>query len=294
VQVQHDTWQTSGGPEEILEPDLPIIDPHHHYWDKHPSRHFVSRYMIEELAADVNCGHNVVSTVYMQSTTAGWARADGPEEMKPVGESELMQGVAVMGESGLYTKCRVAAGIIGTVDLTLGAAVEPVLLAHRAVARNFRGIRFRGGQSESIPFDDPSFIEGLKVLERLGLTWDCCAPPRTPARCLSRALSGSGHAQRRPRSRERPHRPILSLTCSLRGAGGPETHPLDLEGVLGGICRVARACPSLTIIVDHCGGAVGPLCFDAEPEKRAEWERTHASHTPLTPHAQRPHSSVAR
>ena len=182
VQVRHDTWQTSGGPEEILEPELPIIDPHHHYWDKHPSRHFVSRYMIEELAADVNCGHNVVSTVYMQSTTAGWARADGPEEMKPVGESELMQGVAVMGESGLYTKCRVAAGIIGTVDLTLGAAVEPVLLAHRAVARNFRGIRFRGGQSESIPFDDPSFIEGLKVLERLGLTWDCCqcAPAHGP------------------------------------------------------------------------------------------------------------------
>ena len=119
--------------------------------------------------------------------------------------------------------------------LGTGAAVEPVLLAHRAVARNFRGIRFRGGQSESIPFDDPSFIEGLKVLERLGLTWDCC---------------------------------------------GPETHPLDLEGVLGGICRVARACPSLTIIVDHCGGAVGPLCFDAEPEKRAEWERTRASRPP--------------
>ena len=123
--MQHDTWQTSGGPEEILEPDLPIIDPHHHYWDKHPSRHFVSRYMIEELAADVNCGHNIVSTVYMQSTTAGWARADGPEGMKPVGESELMQGVAVMGESGLYTKCRVAAGIIGTVDLTLGIPTPP-------------------------------------------------------------------------------------------------------------------------------------------------------------------------
>ena len=123
--MQHDTWQTSGDPEEILEPDLPIIDPHHHYWDKHPSRHFVSRYMIEELAADVSCGHNIVSTVYMQSTTAGWARADGPEGMKPVGESELMQGVAVMGESGLYTKCRVAAGIIGTVDLTLGIPTPP-------------------------------------------------------------------------------------------------------------------------------------------------------------------------
>ncbi|MBV9775672.1 MAG: hypothetical protein JO143_01345, partial [Acetobacteraceae bacterium] len=33
--------------EDILEPDLPIIDPHHHLWDR-PG----SRYYLDELLAD--------------------------------------------------------------------------------------------------------------------------------------------------------------------------------------------------------------------------------------------------
>eukprot|EP01046_Picozoa_sp_COSAG06_P110960 COSAG06_NODE_57531_length_280_cov_0.574586_1_plen_69_part_01 len=69
----------------------------------------------------------------------------------------------MQGESGRYGACRIGAGIVGTVDLSLGAeVVEPVLLQHRQVARNFRGVRFRGGQAESIPFGDAKFLSSLR------------------------------------------------------------------------------------------------------------------------------------
>ena len=38
--------------EEALEPELPIIDPHHHLWD-HPT----SRYELDEIMADIAEGH---------------------------------------------------------------------------------------------------------------------------------------------------------------------------------------------------------------------------------------------
>jgi predicted TIM-barrel fold metal-dependent hydrolase len=178
--------------------------------------------MVEEIARDVGGGHNITHTVYMQSNSAGWVRSDGPAEFMPVGESEFVQGVAVMGESGRFGTCRLGAGIVGTVDLSLGAEIiEPVLQEHQRVARNFLG-----GKAESIKFDDPSILSSLRVLERMGLTFDC---------------------------------------------NGPETHPLDFRGVLGGLCTVAKACPSLKVIVDHCGGAVGPATF-ADASKREEWE----------------------
>ena len=51
--------------EEILEPELPICDPHHHLWD-HPD----SRYLLDELIADTGSGHNVVSTVFVATVVA--------------------------------------------------------------------------------------------------------------------------------------------------------------------------------------------------------------------------------
>ena len=138
---------------------------------------FVSRYMVDEVAEDVGGGHNITHTVYMQSSSAGWVRADGPAEFMPVGETEFVQGVAVQGESGRYGPCRLGAGIVGTVDLSLGAErVEPVLREHQRVARNFRGVRFLGGQAESIQFGDPNILGSLRVLERMGLTFDCNGP----------------------------------------------------------------------------------------------------------------------
>src|SRR3954462_1093365 len=121
--------------EPILEPELPIIDPHHHLWDRGGWR-----YLLDELLADTNSGHNILATVFVQARAMN--RADGPEEMKPVGETEFVNGIAAMTASGIYGKIRACAGIVSHADLMLGARVEAVLEAHeRAGGGRFRGIR---------------------------------------------------------------------------------------------------------------------------------------------------------
>src|SRR5713101_910038 len=109
--------------EPILEPDLPIIDPHHHLWDR-PGW----RYLLDDLLRDVGSGHNIVATVFVQARAM--YRESGPDEMRPVGETEFVNGVAAMSASGTYGTTRVCAGIVGHADLTLGSRVEPVLAAH--------------------------------------------------------------------------------------------------------------------------------------------------------------------
>src|SRR5690349_18987252 len=74
--------------EEILEPSLPIVDPHHHLIDRPES----GTYLLPDLLADTGGGHNVVATVYLEWLSM--YRADGPAEMKPVGEVEFANGVA--------------------------------------------------------------------------------------------------------------------------------------------------------------------------------------------------------
>src|SRR5262245_25069787 len=113
--------------EEILEPERPICDPHHHLWD-HPER----RYLLDELLADTGSGHRVVYTVFVDCMPM--YRADGPEPLRPVGETEFVNGVAAMSASGAYGEGRVAAGIVGFADLTLGDRVGPVLDAHMAAS----------------------------------------------------------------------------------------------------------------------------------------------------------------
>ena len=125
--------------EDALEPDLPIVDPHHHLWD-HPG----SRYMLDEILRDTNSGHRVLATVFVECMSM--YRADGPESMRPVGETEFVNGIAAQSASGQYGDTRVAAGIVSFADLTLGDAVVPVLEAHIAAApARFRGIRHAGG-----------------------------------------------------------------------------------------------------------------------------------------------------
>ena len=77
--------------EPTLEPELPICDPHHHFWDFRPVRLPYQRYLLHELAADIYSGHNVRSTVFIE--TSSMYRPDGPEELRPVGEIEFVQGV---------------------------------------------------------------------------------------------------------------------------------------------------------------------------------------------------------
>jgi len=164
--------------EEILEPELEICDPHHHLWD-HPT----SRYLLDELLADTGSGHNVTHTVFVEC--ASMYRADGPVELRPVGETEFVQGVAAMSASGGYGATRVASGIVGMADLSLGDAVAPVLEAHIAASPNrFRGIRHASGwdptaeirNSHTNPpeglLGDPGFRRGFAHLSRLELSFD--------------------------------------------------------------------------------------------------------------------------
>ena len=127
-------------PGATLEPEIPICDPHHHFWDFRTERVPYQRYLLHELAADINCGHNVRSTVFIEARSM--YRPDGPEELRPVGEVEFVQGLAAASASGLYGPCRAAAAIVGHADLKLGDRVEPVLEALQAASPNrFRGIR---------------------------------------------------------------------------------------------------------------------------------------------------------
>lgn len=124
-----------GRDEQIIDPGLPIIDAHHHLYDR-PSM----RYMFEEFLSDAGAGHNIVASVYVE--TKEMARPDGPDVLRPLGEVEFANGVAAMGASGRYGSCRVAAAIVGHADLTQGDAVAELLDRSLSCAPDrFRGIR---------------------------------------------------------------------------------------------------------------------------------------------------------
>lgn len=163
--------------EEIVDPQLPICDPHHHLWD-HPG----SRYLLDELMLDTGSGHNVVSTVFVEC--ASMYRAGGPVAMQPVGETEFVNGVAAMSASGIYGDMRACAGIVSFADLTLGAAVGEVLDAHMAASPRFRGIRHASSwdaskevrNAHTKPSEhllaDVRFREGYAELGKRGLSFD--------------------------------------------------------------------------------------------------------------------------
>ena len=108
--------------EPTLEPEIPICDPHHHFWDLRPERIPYQRYLLHELVADVDCGHNVRSTVFIE--TRAMYRPAGPVEMRPVGEVEFVQGLAAASASGLYGSCRAAAAIARPGRVGAGSAAS--------------------------------------------------------------------------------------------------------------------------------------------------------------------------
>jgi hypothetical protein len=121
--------------EEILEPALEIVDPHHHLWVRNGHR-----YLIDELLADTGSGHNITQTVFVEC--GSMYRADAPAEMKPVGEIEFVNGTSAMSASGQFWKSRLCAGIVGHADLRLGDGVARVLEAEIAAGDGrFRSIR---------------------------------------------------------------------------------------------------------------------------------------------------------
>ena len=166
--------------EETLEPELPICDAHHHFWDYRTDRVPYHRYLLHELAADINSGHNVRSTVFLEARAM--YRQTGPEELRPVGEVEFVQGLAAASASGLYGPGQAAAAIVGHANLNLGDDVARVLDALQAASPNrFRGIRHNTSwdphpEVESRSFDgqlhSTDFRAGAQVLASRGLAYD--------------------------------------------------------------------------------------------------------------------------
>ncbi len=214
--------------EAILDPSLPIIDPHHHLWD-HPQE----RYLLDDLLADTASGHDIRATIFVQC--GAMYRAEGPEELRSLGETEFVTGAAAMSASGKYGPTRACAGIISMADLTLGDAVAPVLEAHLAIAGpRFVGVRNRTAWHPSPeirsnlvspppgPLEHPAFHAGARRLAAMGLSLDVWAY----------------HTQ------------------------------------MPAVLALARAVPELRLVVDHVGGplGVGPYA-GRRTEVFPEWRR---------------------
>jgi L-fuconolactonase len=163
--------------EQILEPDIAIVDPHHHLWLRSGYS-----YLLPELAADLASGHNIAATVYADCHSM--YRQVGPEAERSLGETEFVRGQAAMSASGAFGPARACEVMFGNVDVTLGAAVEPLLEQHiETSGGRFRGIRISSGwdADEKIPnvapeprlLVDSRVQEAASVLSRMCLTLDC-------------------------------------------------------------------------------------------------------------------------
>jgi predicted TIM-barrel fold metal-dependent hydrolase len=164
--------------EEVLDAARPIVDPHHHLWDRGGQR-----YLLDDITSDIASGHNVVATVYVEARSM--YRAKGPEAFRPVGEVEFANGAAAMSASGGYGPTAVCAGIVGHANLLLGDDVRPVLEAEISAGQGrFRGIRHSAAwDSDSNVAHmyaarprclllDPTFRKGFACLAPLGLSFD--------------------------------------------------------------------------------------------------------------------------
>jgi L-fuconolactonase len=223
-------WLAKRPREAALEPELPIIDPHHHFWDT-PQR---GRYLLPELLDDIAGGHNIVATVFLECRSM--YRQGGPAAMAPVGEVEFVNGIAAMSASGGYGPCRVAEGIVGHADLTLGARVREVLEAEiRVGGGRFRGIR------HGVSWDPNDAIQ--KFATRV-----------VPPHLLREAKFREGFAELAP----------LGLSFESW-----QYHPQLSDAV-----DLAHAFPDTTIILNHVGGVlgVGPYAGRRE-EILAGWKR---------------------
>jgi L-fuconolactonase len=237
--LNNDAWLARRPPEPILEPELAIIDPHHHLWDR--KQH---RYLLDELRADVGnidgSGHRVLATVFVDCVA--FYRADGPLALRPVGETEFANGVAAMCASGQLGELRACAGIVGFADLTLGAAVHEVLIAHIAAAGGpqgrFTGIRHAGG------WDASPMIRNSHTAPPQGLYGD--------------AAFRAGFAQLAP----------LGLSFEAW-----QYHPQLPE-----VIALARAFPDTAIVLNHVGGPLGVGPYSSQyagktDETFAQWRR---------------------
>lgn len=198
--------------EDIIEPDLAICDAHHHLWDHGPGK----RYLLEEISRDASSGHRIVSTIFCECRRE--YRRDGPEELKPVGETVFMNELAGRSAGGGYGSARIAHGIIAYADFRLGARVELTLQAHlEASPAHFRGIRHMTRWHEA--------AEDMDI------------PPRSPAKLMADATWREGFALL--------HKYRLPFDAWFVFTQYDE------------VVDLARAFPDQTIVINHIGGVSG-------------------------------------
>ena len=258
--------------EDIIDPSLPIIDPHHHLWERDGQPYF-----LDELLADTSSGHNIVATVFLQ---CGWAyRAHGPESLRPVGETEFVRKIADEADRR-STPTKVCAGIVGFADLTLGDAVDEVLGAHiQAADGRFRGIRHLTAREETF--------------------WASIAPP-PPARTMGTDAFRRGFARLRPHglsfdawlyhtqipeltalARAFPDTPIVLNHIGGRlGIGGYESRRDEVFADWRANLRDLSSCPNVSIKLGGLGMLLAGFGFHERPrppsseELAAAWRPT--------------------
>lgn len=256
--------------EAPIDPDLRICDPHHHLWEHR------GKYLLDEFLQDTGSGHKIVSTVFVECTSM--YRKNGPQEMRPIGETDFVERIAAQGASERYGRTVVAAGIVGYADLTLGPAVAPVLDAHLlASPHRFRGIR------HSVTWDaspavrssapnprpgwmlDATFRAGVACLQKYGLTFDAWLfhPQLPELASLARAF---------------PDIPMVLNHIGAPLGVGPYAARRDevFEAWKRGITEVA-ACPNVVV---KLGGLGMPRCgfaWDDRPTPPTSTELAEAT-----------------
>lgn len=230
--------------EPIMDPELPIVDAHHHLWDLRPllpafpePRHpflealvDAAYYTFDELHAETHSGHNVVATVFVEC--GAFYDPSRGEQLKTVGEVEFVNGVAAQGASGLYGAYRPCAGIVGHADLSLGEGAGAVLDTLQAASPRFAGIRHQG------PLDADDDVYPPALMAPQGLY--ACGAFR------------AGFAQLAPRG--------LTFDAWV------------FEPQIGEVIDLARAFPEQTIVLDHCGGPLGLSTYaNGREERFAIW-----------------------
>lgn len=246
--------------EEILEPELAIIDPHHHLWDRGGWR-----YLLNELLEDLNSGHNIVATVFLQCRSMH--KAAGPEELRPVGETEFVNGIAAMSASGGFGTTRVCAGIVGYADLRLGERVRDVLQAHvGAGGGRFRGVRHTSAWDADSSITNPAnvapprlmadknFRDGIKTLNSLGLSFDAWLyhPQIDELTELARAVPDA--------------RIVLNHVGGPLGAGAYAGRTQEVFERWSKSIRTLATCPNVYVKLGGLGMRINAMKFDEQPK----------------------------
>ncbi len=297
--------------EAIIDPDLPIIDPHHHLWDlrsllpvfpapRHPFIETLAlnpHYTFDQLLAHLSSGHNIVATVFMEC--GAFYNADYGEKKKSVGEVEFVNGVAAQSASGIYGPLRACAAIIGHADLRLGAGVGEVLDALGEASPRFRGIRHQGawdsdpevlGPPFSAPeglYRDTAFREGFAELGRRSLTFDAWVlEPQLPdvinlARafpdqpiCLNHCGTPLGVASYEGKLHER----FDTWRANIKELAKCDNVEVKLGGLAMAFCKLPPEGPAAGSSSEHLAGLWRPYietCIDAFGPQRAMFESNY-------------------